>query len=118
MHTPHWALDRPTASPCSVVGFVTPPHRAAAGGPSEAEDGRGGPGQALWEVKCLSVYIVETNTMPTISLSLAKPGEAMPGPYSSLMVLTPGDAGVPRASRSGPGRGPRGGKWRTTPAPL
>ena len=28
MHTPHWALDRPTASRCSVVGFVTPPHRA------------------------------------------------------------------------------------------
>ena len=47
MHTPHWALDRPTASRCSVVGFVTPPHRAAAGGPPEAEDGRGGPGRAL-----------------------------------------------------------------------
>ena len=38
---------RPTASRCSVVGFVTPPHRAAAGGPPEAKDGRGGPGRAL-----------------------------------------------------------------------
>ena len=41
MHTPSWTSDRPTASRCSAVGFVTPPHRAAAGGPSEAEDGRG-----------------------------------------------------------------------------
>ena len=47
MHTPSWASDRPTASRCSVVGFVTPPHRAAAGGPPEAKDGRGGPGRAL-----------------------------------------------------------------------
>ena len=31
MHTPHWTSDRPTASRCSAVGFVTPPHRAAAG---------------------------------------------------------------------------------------
>ena len=47
MHTPSWASDRPTASRCSVVGFVTPPHRAAAGGPPEAEDGRDRPGRAL-----------------------------------------------------------------------
>ena len=40
MHTPSWTSDRPTASRCSVVGFVTPPHRAAAGGPPEDEDGR------------------------------------------------------------------------------
>ena len=42
--------------------------------------------------------------MCTISLSLAKPGEAMPGPYSSLMVLRR------RASRSGAGRAVRGRK--------
>ena len=47
IHTPSWTSDRPTASRCSAVGFVTPPHRAAAGGPPEAEDGRGGPGRAL-----------------------------------------------------------------------
>ena len=65
----------------------------------------------LWEVKCqcYSVYIVETNHAHncTISLSLAKPGKAMPGPYSSLMVLRR------RASRSGPdGRSVRGRKTR------
>ena len=42
--------------------------------------------------------------MLTISFSLAKPGEAMPGPYSSLMVLRR------RASRSGAGRAVRGRK--------
>ena len=42
--------------------------------------------------------------MCTISLSLAKPGEAMPGPYNSLMVLRR------RASRSGAGRAVRGRK--------
>ena len=42
--------------------------------------------------------------MCTISLSLAKPGKAMPGPYSSLMVLRR------RASRSGAGRAVRGRK--------
>ena len=42
--------------------------------------------------------------MSTISLSLAKPGKAMPGPYSSLMVLRR------RASRSGAGRAVRGRK--------
>ena len=42
--------------------------------------------------------------MCTISPSLAKPGEAMPGPYSSLMVLRR------RASRSGAGRAVRGRK--------
>ena len=42
--------------------------------------------------------------MSTISLSLAKPGKAMPGPYSSLMVLRR------RASRSGAGRGAQGRK--------
>ena len=52
----------------------------------------------------MSVYILWRLTMPTISLSLAKPGEAMPGPYSSLMVLRR------RASRSGPGRAVRGRK--------
>ena len=44
--------------------------------------------------------------MSTISLSLAKPGKAMPGPHSSLMVLRR------RASRSGPGRAVRGRKTR------
>ena len=42
--------------------------------------------------------------MCTISLDLAKPGEAIPGPYSSLMVLRR------RASRSGAGRAVRGRK--------
>ena len=42
--------------------------------------------------------------MCTISLSLAEPGEAMPGPYSSLMVFRR------RASRSGAGRAVRGRK--------
>ena len=43
--------------------------------------------------------------MCTISLSLAKPGKAMPGPYSSLVVLRR------RASRSDrPGRAVRGRK--------
>ena len=82
MHTPSWASDRPTASRCSVVGFVTPPHRAAAGGPPEAEDGRGGPGRALGGG--VSVSILQRLTMCTITLSLAKRGEAIPGPYSSL----------------------------------
>ena len=85
-----------------AVGFVTPPHRAAAGGPPEAEDGRGGPGRALSGK--VSVSVLERLTMCTTSLSLAKPGEAMPGPYSSLMVLRR------RASRSGPGRAVRGTK--------
>ena len=44
--------------------------------------------------------------MSTISLNLAKPGKAMPGPYSSLMVLRR------RASRSGPGRAVRGRKTK------
>ena len=55
MHTPSWASDRPTASRCSVVGFVTPPHRAAAGGPPEDEDGRDlavTDRDELWEVQC------------------------------------------------------------------
>ena len=44
--------------------------------------------------------------MSTISLSLAcKPGKAIPGPYSSLMVLRR------RASRSGAGRVGTGGPW-------
>ena len=38
IHTPSWTSDRPTASRCSAVGFVTPPHHAAAGGPSEVDD--------------------------------------------------------------------------------
>ena len=38
----------------------------------------------LWEVQCQCIYCVETNHVHTISLSLAKPGKAMPGPYSSL----------------------------------
>ena len=42
--------------------------------------------------------------MHKISFSLAKPGKAMPGPYSSLMVLRR------RASRSGAGRAVRGRK--------
>ena len=66
----------------------------------------------LWEFQC-QLYIVETNHMCTISLSLAKPGEAIPGPYSSLMVLRR------RASRSGAGRAVRGRKTlRATPTPL
>ena len=65
MHTPSWTSDRPTASRCSVVGFVTPPHRAAAGGPPEAEDGRDGPGRALGgSVSVYSEYIVETDHDP------------------------------------------------------
>ena len=48
------------------VGFVTPPHRAAAGGPPEAEDGRGGTGTSFWEVKCLVVHIVETDHVHNI----------------------------------------------------
>ena len=44
--------------------------------------------------------------MSTIPLSLAKPGKAMPGPYSSLMVLRR------RASRSGAGRAVRERKSR------
>ena len=60
--------------------------------------------------KSVSEYIVETDHMHNISLSLAKPGEAMPGPYSSLMVLRR------RASRSGEGRAVRGRKTqRSTP---
>jgi len=43
--------------------------------------------------------------MCTISLSLAKPGEAMPGPsrgpYSSLMVLAASPACVPELCRTG-----------------
>ena len=38
----------------------------------------------LWEVQC-QLYIVETNHVHNISHSLAKPGKAMPGPYSSLI---------------------------------
>ena len=41
----------------------------------------------LWEVQCVNEYIVETDHVHKISFSLAKPGKAMPGPYSSLMVL-------------------------------
>ena len=48
----------------------------------------------LWEVQCQCIC--------AISLTLAKPREAMPGPYSSLMVLRR------RASRSGAGRAVRG----------
>ena len=51
MYTPSWTSGRPTprrpGGRCSAVGFVTPPHHAAAGGHPEAEDGRGGPGRAL-----------------------------------------------------------------------
>ena len=52
----------------------------------------------------MSVYILKRQIVCTISLSLAKPGEAMPGPYSSLMVLRR------RASRSGAGRAVLGRK--------
>ena len=76
MHTPSWASDRPTASRCSVVGFVTPPHRAAAGGPPAPRPGAlRRPRMAvadrdeLWEVKCQYIYIVETNHMHNISQS-------------------------------------------------
>jgi len=41
----------------SSLGFVTPPHRAAAGGAPEAEDDRGGPGRALGGE--VSVYQIE-----------------------------------------------------------
>ena len=57
----------------------------------------------LWEVQCQCIYCRD-KTVCTISLSLAKPGEAMPGPYISLMVLRR------RASRSGPGRVAQGKK--------
>ena len=67
MHTPSWASDRPTASRCSVVGFVTPPHRAAAGGRPEAKDGRGGPERALrGKVSAYTLIIVETNLLHNI----------------------------------------------------
>ena len=46
----------------------------------------------LWEVQCQCIHCKRL-TMCTISLSLVKPGEAIPGPYS-LMVLRR------RASRS------------------
>ena len=39
--------------------------------------------------------------MSTISLSLAKPGEAMPGPYSSLMLVLRRRVCVPERSRTG-----------------
>ena len=63
----------------------------------------------LWEVKCQCIYCRDQHVH---NISLAKPGEAMPGPYSSLMVLRR------RASRSGAGRGTRGGKRRAAPTPL
>ena len=44
-------LRSPGRVPVLCFGFVTPPHRAAAGGPPEAEDGRDGPDE-LWEVQC------------------------------------------------------------------
>ena len=67
MHSPTWASDRPTASRCSVVGFVTPPHRAAAGGPPEDEDGRDGPGRALASGRfSVSEYIVEATHVHNI----------------------------------------------------
>ena len=47
----------------------------------------------LLEVQCQCIYC-RRPIMSTISLSLAKPGKAIPGPYSSLMVLRR------RASRS------------------
>ena len=59
--TPSWASDvrSPDRVPVLCVrGFVTPPHRAAAGGPPEDEDGRGGPGRALGGVKVsVSMYV-------------------------------------------------------------
>ena len=58
----------------------------------------------LWEVECHGIYCRYRPCAQYLSLSLAKPGEAMPGPYSSLMVLRR------RASRSGPGRAVRGRK--------
>ena len=59
----------------------------------------------------MSGSTLERLTMCTISLTLAKPGEAMPGPYSSLMVLRR------RASRSGAGRAVRGTKSGTRGGP-
>ena len=102
MHTPSWASDRPTASRCSAVGFVTPPHRAAAGGPPKAEGMAVADRDELWEVQCQCIYCRD-QPMPTISFSLAKPGEAMPGPYSSL-IDGASPACVPERSRTvGPG---------------
>ena len=60
----------------------------------------------LWEVKCQCIYCRDQPCAQYLSVSLAKPGEAMPGPYSSLMVLRR------RASRSGAGRAVRGRKTR------
>ena len=60
----------------------------------------------LWEARrSVSVYIVETDHVHNIYQS-AKPGEAMPGPSSSLMVLRR------CVSRSGPTRtgGPDSGR--------
>ena len=60
----------------------------------------------LWEARrSVSVYIVETDHVHNI-YQFAKPGEAMPGPSSSLMVLRR------CVSRSGPTRtgGPDSGR--------
>ena len=59
----------------------------------------------LWEVKCQCIYCRDQPCAQYLSV-VAKPGEAMPGPYSSLMVLRR------RASRSGAGRAVRGRKTR------
>jgi len=60
---------RPTASRCSVVGFVTPPHRAAAGGGPSGGQGwpwRTGTSSGRWSV---SEYVVETDRMHSLSHS-------------------------------------------------
>ena len=75
MHTPSCASDHPTASRCSVVGFVTPPHRAAEFAPRPGALRR--PRMAvsdrdeLWPLggKVSVVYIVETNHVHNISQS-------------------------------------------------
>ena len=104
MHTPSWASDRPTASRCSAVGFVTPPHARTAPRPGALRRPRMAVADRdeLWEVQCQCIYCRD-QPMPTISFSLAKPGEAMPGPYSSL-IDGASPACVPERSRTvGPG---------------
>ena len=54
----------------------------------------------LWEVKCQCIYCRGQLCAQYISDSLAKPGEAMPGPYSSL-IDGASPACVPERCRTG-----------------
>ena len=63
MHTPSWTSDRPTASRCSAVGFVTPPHARTAPRPGALRRPRMAVADRdeLWEGGGVSEYIVENN---------------------------------------------------------